>query len=423
MLQVVLLSTVHWAGGNIEIGQRWIAFASVLGTVLLIVAIAHRHLGRAVHPWVAIVIGLYLSDEYTAVHTMSGMETQLFVFLMCAVTSLSLRFVDTRSESASIVLGATMFLSVLCRPEAVVYAAGTIIGLRLATTNTVRELLADCKRESVLCPAVFVSLLAGYGAWKFYYFGYLLPNSFYLKSVGVSLLPGLPFVLGFFEHVGFWMGLFGLVPFLLVCRQVPQFLADREVRAKIILVCLPPILAWLYYCTIVHEVGFASRFSYPTYFYLTIGGTALVHIARQRSLASQSYRVGYEWFAAGVVIVVVVLRVMFPGPWSVQRETTWRLENLGPDAWGVYHTRIARALQASQLEEDATVITGAAGLIPYVSRMRHVDPVGLTDNRLSGRYPLTAESTKNISGVRTPTYTSDGNLQRRTQRCHLTTNL
>lgn len=63
MLQVVLLSTVHWAGGNIEIGQRWIAFASVLGTVLLIVAIAHRHLGRAVHPWVAIVIGLYLSDE------------------------------------------------------------------------------------------------------------------------------------------------------------------------------------------------------------------------------------------------------------------------------------------------------------------------------------------------------------------------
>jgi len=40
----------------------------------------------------------------------------------------------------------------------------------------------------------------GYASWKYQYFGYLLPNSFYVKSNQISL-SGLDFVRSYLAHV------------------------------------------------------------------------------------------------------------------------------------------------------------------------------------------------------------------------------
>jgi hypothetical protein len=55
------------------------------------------------------------------------------------------------------------------------------------------------------------------------------------------------------------------------------------------------------------------------------------------------------------------------------------------------HFRIGEALQDTGLGPQASVLCDGAGIIPFLSRFRQIDRVGLADNYLSGRKPITAE--------------------------------
>jgi hypothetical protein len=67
-----------------------------------------------------------------------------------------------------------------------------------------------------------------------------------------------------------------------------------------------------------------------------------------------------------------------------------------------YHLRIAEALRETGLGASATVLTDAAGVIPYVSGFNQLDRIGLTDNHLSGRVPLSAAERERYVWSRAP---------------------
>jgi hypothetical protein len=69
----------------------------------------------------AAMLGLYLVDKTTAVHSTSGIETTLFVALLCLSYFTALWFLEAPGWRAAILIGLAVFLSALGRLEGVLY--------------------------------------------------------------------------------------------------------------------------------------------------------------------------------------------------------------------------------------------------------------------------------------------------------------
>ena len=121
---------------------------------------------------------LLATAPFLYTHAYSGLETMLFTaILLCA--SLQLHYVLS-STSASLrphaLLAVLLLLLALCRPEGAVYA--------VVTPLLVTAVLA-ARRRSWLPAIVYASVLAApglvYFLWRWKYYGFLLPNTYYVK--------------------------------------------------------------------------------------------------------------------------------------------------------------------------------------------------------------------------------------------------
>jgi hypothetical protein len=217
-----------------------------------------------------------------------------------------------------------------------------------------------------------------------------------VKSGRLALDGVLP-VAAFASHLALRLGIPTALTVVLARRHIRGLLArcrDVSVATPILLTLAPAIVALAYYATILHEMGEFHRFAYPTYYYFAVAAAAVM-TACSRSLDAQEARAGLPGTPRPVpagrsratiavgALACLVAAVAIDRPWQ-----------LGPRALGPYFLfgeRIANALRDTGLGERGVVLCDSAGLIPYASDFRHVDRVGLVDNRLSGRSPMTMD--------------------------------
>lgn len=379
LLHVLLLALAMRLGAPPEAGSILISVVAVLATVAMLVMILRRHVG-GLSVGAALVLGLYLVDETTAIHSTSGLETQLFVALLCVAYLIALAFIDAerRRPWLAVALAVATFLSVLGRPEGVIYGAAVYAVLAVYGLTRPRQFRRDYLASLALSAGLVALFGLVYATWKVQYFGYLLPNPYYVKS-GQFGLRGIVDVLLFVAHLALWYG-----PLMLILAIVARgqgemrWPADPERRAKVLLTLTPPLLALAYYLTIIHEMGVFYRFSYPTYFYFVVAMAAFATLALRHF---QPFRIP-RLIQVGLPLLCLTLPILSQGNWS--------LAPLPPDDLSEhYHLRIAEALASTGLGAQGTVLCDAAGVIPYVSGFNHIDRVGLADNYLSGRRPLT----------------------------------
>lgn len=377
MLHVLLLAGGAKLGIPLETTSLIIGVAGAAGTAVLLVLILRACFGL-VYPLAAFFPAAYLVDWTTTVHSTSGLETQLFVLLLCAALGCALLFADRATYWRATGLGFCLFLAVLCRPDGVLYGTGLLVVLGGYSLFSGGRGPQPAKTVLPFCFAVLVLLAfsLSYVVWKHNYFGYLFPNPFYLKSNEIST-HGLVHTRRYLVHAAKWLAPPLAAALVLVpMRTLRSALASAHVRRAAMLALVPPVLALAYYATIIHEVGGAHRFGYPTYSYFVLAAAALatlcVESARDRRLRNLLFGVPA---AGSVVLLVVAVTQLMP------------LKKLSEPAIGAYHRKIGVALRATGIGRDGTVICIAAGVLPRVSGFNHVDPVGLTDNFLSGRVP------------------------------------
>ena len=156
---------------------------------LLLVSRSWRWLG-AISPRTAAAATLFLGTcgVFTA-WARSGMETTLHALLITAtlIAYLHAKEHDHSARRAAAV-GLLCTLASLSRPDALLVVA--VLG--------VDAMLARRWRSVVVTGLVFLLTFGAYYAWRFQYFGYALPNTFYAK-VGMTqaqLLRGLTYVSG-----------------------------------------------------------------------------------------------------------------------------------------------------------------------------------------------------------------------------------
>jgi hypothetical protein len=157
-----------------------VTFSSTLGiffylaTLLLYGVLSFKLHGKDPGPGFLLpitAIALSLHHDVN-VYATGGLETAMFMFLISAGFAVTLL-----APSAGGLIGAgTLFvLAMMTRPDGVVFLAATVIYLLLT------------RREALKCSALFLTpsvlLFLPYWLWRFSYYGYFFPNSFYAKSI------------------------------------------------------------------------------------------------------------------------------------------------------------------------------------------------------------------------------------------------
>jgi hypothetical protein len=219
----------------------------------------------------------------------------------------------------------------------------------------------------------FFALFLPYFAWRFVYYGYLLPNTFYAKVPATSgyFAKGLPYVATFFRAYGVYV----LLPFALL----PALTRDRVSRRHFV-VLLAAAASYLLYVAWVGGDFMEFRFMMPALpflYYLAQEGLGRVHTM----LAQRTGSLRLAHAVVALAVIAAAGRTFVPTVvYEHDRRFGWDIDKL------VTSTRI-QALTGEWLRryaapgESAAVSGGGVG--PYRSRLYTVELHGLTDANIA----------------------------------------
>ena len=280
-----------------------------------------------------------------------------------AAWCLALAFSSLRGEAKSAVrIPFAALLLALIRPDGVVLGAGfALVGwVGAARSGVVRTFLLRC--------LLVVAIGAAYFVWRWRYFGLLLPLPLYAKGhaardLGADLLsePGAFFAggemnLGWLLHVG------GGWPILAALLLV---LSLRRVRTSDFVLALLPLVLHVFVLGLARQSqNVAFRFQAPAQAGLLLA-LVLAAAATARSLAPVGARA-----LVGFVVVLGTAPSLLFYHLSKKGFRVYEIERSYVDVFG---PRLGEILEP----EDSVVLCDQAGRIPYWSRARMYDMVGL----------------------------------------------
>ena len=179
---MAVLAGVAKLGFDLVDVSRILNFLAIVATYLFVYRIwklwADENEGSGIESPVvlaAALLGLALTDG-VAYWGLSGMETPLFMALLTA--SAYLYFRERRGGGfrwSAVALAATA----MTRPEGLIAAAVTGAFVLADTLREANE--QQAWRRLLLWAGLFLVLYGSYFIWRYAYYGYLLPNTFYAK--------------------------------------------------------------------------------------------------------------------------------------------------------------------------------------------------------------------------------------------------
>lgn len=346
-------------GAMADFGIVWLA--RVLGAAaavltLLLAANAHRFI-KHMTPLASALAVLFLATSAVFLPwPTSGMETTLFGLLILLALLVHVR--SLRPESGAgwlVLLGVVAACAAMTRPEGVL-----VTGLVLFDQGI--ESFRRRDRRVLYVLAAFAVLYAPWFVWRFIYYGYPAPNTYYAK-VGMTeaqVQRGIRYVRKFG-----WIGLGVIIPAALAVLA-PQVWWKRFTRYWAL-----PLFAAGYtaYIVLVGGDGLpAFRFFAPLIPVLCLLAAAgVVGVFRFPQLA----------LIAGSVVVSFNLYQMFTHEYVYERVKHGDSVQKRGAAVGKWLKRHA--------PPDTVIATNTAGTIPYYSELATIDMLGLNDEHIAHR--------------------------------------
>ena len=391
-LWVLLLSVAGSLGAPLVTATRVLAGAAGLATFWALRAYWDELEPRT--PWLVLApaVALAASAPFAA-WIFGGLETPLFV----ATFTLSLawigRAVSRRDLRSSFEAGLAVAACTLCRPEGATLIALGSVALALPSPDAaspVRRLLAW------LSPILL--LVGGYELFRLRYYGYPLPNTFYVKTSGDGLWQRGVSYLGFAGAEFGWL-LLGACGVSLAFLALRVFLPPEQRPnhgSRVLSACTGVAVAihLLYVARVGGDFLDLYRFLAPL---LPVAFCAVTCVARAW-FAFVRGRQRYAIVAGAACLFVAHAR----SQWAMAREASQvaassraalRLEPLGwTRLYALRWRGIGSWLFRNRLAGDSTAV-GAAGALPYFSELPNLDLFGLNDleiarhGRLIGNRP------------------------------------
>jgi hypothetical protein len=191
-LWVVILAGADAVGLDMPRVSQWLGVAAAIATLAVTARLARALFRDAPGVWLVPPLLLALSPAFAA-WASSGMETSLFTLLVVLAAAREVR--ERADPGRAPVSSIALALAAMTRPEgALVFAL--VLAHRLIDPPGGRRDARALARWAL----GFALPFGAYVAWRYAYYGFLLPNTFYAK-VGSSpdqLVRGLKYVGKFF---------------------------------------------------------------------------------------------------------------------------------------------------------------------------------------------------------------------------------
>jgi hypothetical protein len=375
-LWVVILSLSSVAGFDVVVTAKLLGVIFSVASVIVMYRIVRRINTGALGVMPAILLA---ATPAFALWSVSGLETSLFIFLLILALYQYLVEEDRLDTGPQRYWSVFWFmLLAMTRPEgAVVFIF--LVGLRLVTwsrRDSARRELKSYLRW--LIPVVLVGL--AYFLWRWNYFGYPLPNTFYVKAqsgpsqiarqIGVYLLPYAYRIFPFILLALFAVGASRVLPKFYVIigtalaslAMVNLFSSDWMPGHRLALPMTPLIylLAYRPLESLLKRVFLETKLRQKITYGLTLAGLVLfaalpfLYTAPlfNRVMATQMDMSIYRWAEEMQTIV--------DGQYA--RIGSWLAENA---------------------PEDCSVVAGNVGAIAYLSECNVIDQIGLTSEHIA----------------------------------------
>lgn len=342
----------------IRLGLDPVAFSRALCAlsawgIILALARAGRELPLALA--FVFTAALALSPVF-ALLTMQGMETAAAMLIMTGSAYYLIHVAQTRQPGHMRLWYALTVLGFLARPESAAFAFGAFLGLLLVFC---RNRDAGAARSLIMAGLPFAALWCIYMAWRWNYFGWFFPNTFYVKVAAQPRLikrEAALYFLSFFLNV--------LLPYLVLAAV----LLVRHWRRERLGEVLPALLGFIcfgsYLFVIIPIQGFLWRFAillFPA-FLLT-----LCHYFS--GLRAEAPALRKAWVSVGLMACFAL--------WSLR---------LLPQTLLVKQTRSSRdRIVAGKMLKGlpGTMFVSEAGAVPYYSGWRAYDLLGINSEEIA----------------------------------------
>jgi hypothetical protein len=356
-LWVFLLGLGHMAGCYIPILAKTLGMALSIGCLLLL-AFSHKITGlldiraSAIAPLLLGTCGMF------TVWAMSGMEVPLVGFLVLLSALLHLKSRSMPEKKGLVVAtGISCALATMSRPEC---------GLVFLVLFTDR-LIDGIKRRNwafFWFGLAFSSLYVPYFIWRYTYYGFLLPNTFYAK-VGYTkaqVIRGARYTKRFAG-----LALLILVPVIASLVPVPKKFRKEKCRGTAALVCVI-IVHTVYVILVGGDVMPAYRFFSPFMpLICLLSATALAAFIRR---------------PAWVAVVLTIMVAYNVTQLSIRRELRERVLHGNVGRYG----KVVGLWMKENFPPDTVIATNTAGSIPYYSKLKTIDMFGLNDVHIAHRH-------------------------------------
>jgi hypothetical protein len=352
-LWVVLLALGKTIGFDLIAFSKFLGIGFGVGSLVLLVN-AHRFI-KNLDSQISSIATLFLGTcgIFTPWAT-SGMEITLFVFLTLLSILLYISNRQTvRNKSRWFLLGIVCATSALTRPEGVLFFGVMFID----------QLVLNIKLKSKTVIYLTVSFLAiylPYFIWRYWYYGYMLPNTFYGK-VGSSIYQverGGKYLLQFAIPAAFL-----LIPMVISIFSLGWFKKSRSLY-------LLPLLVLIYTLYVVLVGGDCM----PAFRFFT----PILAILCLLSAMSITLLIRNKKFLLAMIILVTLYNLI------QMRFNPEIYGHIKEDKVAYYGKEVGLWLKANA-SPDAIIATNTAGSIPYFSKLKTIDMLGMNDVHIAHR--------------------------------------
>lgn len=349
------------SAGGLEAGIDPLVVARVVGVASYVLCVAGcgvlmwRDIGGrpALLPVLLLLPTLVLPYGLAAMAG-SGLETCLAAAFMLLVGVLG-HFV-TLAPAREPLVGVVGLAAILTRPDAGLAVAASVV---VSVVDAMRRRLGLGATVAALArrwwPTVIGTCL--YVGWKLWYYGAILPNTYYAKAADQwQLGPGARYVAGFLVNSPQVIVLaLAALAALLFHRQYP--------RRQWLLFCCVLGVAWVGFVVKVGGDFMYYRFMFEAYPVMVLAAVpGIVWGLERRPVLT-------------VCLLVAVLALSTTRPRLERRYGMQSLREM--QSYVTTGLRVGRAL--ARMPSDTVISTTLAGTIPYASRLETIDEWGLND--------------------------------------------
>ncbi|MEZ4399454.1 MAG: hypothetical protein R3B06_05525 [Kofleriaceae bacterium] len=412
-LWTFVLGAVMAIGVPPELAARVLGVGCGLGVLAMSFRISERALGQG-HPLAGLAPILLACSSGFACWSSGGLETQLYTLLIAVAVdgylaasaapepALPRAAVDARVPSDPATrglrrMGIALALASMTRPEGPLLAA--LFGAHRVATNLISERRWRPSRAEWMAAAWFLGLWAPWFAWRWWYYGWPFPNTYYVKAAGAAS-PGYDAQMraNGWHYLGRWFTQTGLA--WASPLAVLGLVARPGRTARFALVTLAAVV-FAVYVRYVAGVGGdfmgLHRFIMPLF---VLAALALaLGVERVGALAGRLAGATDRRLALGVSLGVgAVVLGLFAHRQLALTRASLRHGNFANDrgidtpaflrAYTHDRALIGKAL-APCVRPDDFAIYGGVGAMPYYARLRGVDVFGLVSSRVAHEVPRT----------------------------------